>query len=271
MECVFKPCKQEDVKGFMEEYITSLPSPFDSFLEEHILKSSFYMIHYYGEVVGYYAIFKENLLTQFYLKGHLYPKSKVIFNEILSKHSIQSIFVSTSDEFLLSSVIDEDYKINKQAYFFQDSKLSIPENKLYKEGSFRKAVGSDVDKIIEISHDFFDRLEERICEGQIFVFSNDNILLGVGIIEKSILQDGIASVGMFTNEGVRKLGIGRTIIHHLKQWCYTNNLRPVCGCWYYNDHSKLTLESAGMVTKTRLLNIQVQKERIEPKRLMGEV
>jgi GNAT superfamily N-acetyltransferase len=260
MGCVIKPCKQEDVKGFMEEYIASLPSPFDSFLEEHILKSSFYMIHFNEEVVGYYAIFKENLLTQFYLKGHLYPNSKVILNEILSKHSIQSIFVSTSDEFLLSLVIDQDYKINKQAYFFQDSNISIPDEKLYKVGSFKKAVGSDVDKIIEISHDFFDRLEERIREGQIFVFSNEEILMGVGIIEKSILQEGFASVGMYTNESVRKLGIGRTIIHHLKQWCYANNLKPICGCWYYNEHSKLTLESAGMVSKTRLLNIQVHKE-----------
>ncbi|MBY0149354.1 GNAT family N-acetyltransferase [Neobacillus niacini] len=257
MKCVLKPCKQEDVKEFMDDYVASLSSPFDSFLEEHI---SFYMIHYDEEVVGYYAIFKDTLLTQFYLKRHLYPMNKVILNEILSKHSIQSIFVSTGDELLLSSVIDQDYKINKQAYFFQDNKISIPKEKLYKEGSFSKAVDRDVDKIIEISHDFFDQLEERIRDGQIFVFSNDKSLLGVGIIEKSILQDGIASVGMFTNESVRKLGIGRTIIHHLKQWCYTNNLKPICGCWYYNDNSKLTLESAGMVSKTRLLNIQVHKE-----------
>jgi GNAT superfamily N-acetyltransferase len=260
MICVLKPCKQENVKEFMDDYVASLSSPFDSFLEEHILKSSFYMIHYDEEVVGYYATFKDNLLTQFYLKRHLYPKSKVILNEILLKHSIQSIFVSTGDELLLSSVIDQDYKIKKQAYFFQDNKISIPEEKLYKEGSFRKAVDRDIEKIIEVSHDFFDQLEERIREGQIFVFNNDKILLGVGIIEKSILQDGIASVGMFTNESVRKLGIGRTIIHHLKQWCYTNNFRPICGCWYYNDYSKLTLESAGMVSKTRLLNIQVHKD-----------
>lgn len=260
MKCVFKPCTQEDVKGFMKEYIASLSSPFDSFLEEHILKSSFYMIHYCEEVVGYFAIFKDNLLTQFYLKKHLYPKSKDILNEIIPKHAIQSIYVSTSDEFLVSSVIDQDYKINKQAYFFQDSRISIPKEKLYTEGSFRKAVERDVEMIIEISHDFFDVLEERIREGQIFVLRNDKILMGVGIIEKSILQEGFASIGMFTNEGFRKLGIGRTIIHHLKQWCYANNLKPICGCWYYNDHSKLTLESAGMVSKTRLLNIQVHKE-----------
>ncbi|WP_311316567.1 hypothetical protein [Peribacillus simplex] len=32
---------------------------------------------------------------------------------------------------------------------------------------------------------------------------------------------------MFTNEQYRKNGIGRTIIHHLKEWCYDNNLNPI--------------------------------------------
>jgi GNAT superfamily N-acetyltransferase len=102
-------------------------------------------------------------------------------------------------------------------------------------------------------------LEERIDVGQIFVFIKENNILGVGIIERSILQEGYASVGMFTNEDFRMQGIGRTIIHYLKEWCYSNNLTPISGCWYYNINSKLTLESAGMVTKTRLLNFQVRE------------
>lgn len=259
MRCDFKQCKLEEILDFMQEYICTSQSPFDSFLEERILKSTFYMINFNGEVVGYYAIFKDYTLTQFYIKVPLYSKSKDIFEQVLSNHPITSIFVPTSDEFLLSTVIDQDYKITKQAYFFQDSKIHIPQEKLYKSGQFRKAVLSDAEKILEVSQDFLDRLEERIDEGQIFVFFKENILLGVGILERSILQAGYASVGMFTNEDFRRHGIGRTIIHHLKQWCYSNNLTPICGCWYYNINSKLTLESAGMVTKTRLLNIQVEK------------
>lgn len=259
MRCEFKQCKQEEIIDFIQDYICSLQSPFDSFLEERILQSTFYKINYNGEIVGYYAIFKDYLLTQYYIKVPLYSKSQDIFEQVFSNHQITSIFVPTSDEFLLSTVVDNDYKIKKQAYFFQDSKIHIPQEKLNKSGQFRKADISDADKILEVSTDFLDRLEERIDEGQIFVFIKENNILGVGIIERSILQEGYASVGMFTNEDFRMQGIGRTIIHYLKEWCYSNNLTPISGCWYYNINSKLTLESAGMVTKTRLLNFQVRE------------
>jgi GNAT superfamily N-acetyltransferase len=253
----FKQCQQEEIKDMIQEYVSTLQSPFDSFLEEHIINSTFYMINVNNEAVGYYAIFKDQLLTQFFLKVSLYSKSQELFKQVLASHPISSIFVPTSDEFLLSTVLDQDYKLNKQAYFFQDSKVPMSQEKLYQGGQFRKAELSNVEHIIEVSQDFFDRLEERIEEGQIYVFMNERELLGVGIIEKSILQEGYASVGMFVNDAFRKQGIGRTIIHQLKEWCYQNDLTPICGCWYYNTHSKLTLESAGMVSKTRLLNFQV--------------
>lgn len=85
------------------------------------------------------------------------------------------------------------------------------------------------------------------------------ILLGAGIIEKGRVLKGYTSVGMFTNEAYRQKGIGRTIITNLKNWCYDNDQIPICGCWYYNTNSKMTLESSGFVTKTRLLNIEFCK------------
>jgi GNAT superfamily N-acetyltransferase len=255
----FKPCKQEDIKDLIQDYVSMLQSPFDAFLEEHILNSTFYLIEKTGETIGYCAIFKEDLLTQFYLRKSMYSKSQEVFTQVLASHPISSIFVPTSDEFFLSTVLDQDFKLTKQAYFFQDSQIPVPEERLFASGFFRKAEQSDVNLIIAISQDFFDRLGERIEDGEIFVFMKGNHLLGVGIIEKSKMQQGFASVGMFVNEEFRQQGIGRSIIYHLKEWCYQNQLRPICGCWYYNIHSKLTLESAGMVSKTRLLNFQVVK------------
>ncbi|RSK27548.1 GNAT family N-acetyltransferase [Bacillus sp. HMF5848] len=252
-------CTITEVSNMMEEYIQSLHSPFDSFLEEHIVNSTFHKIFVGEEVAGYYAIFNNTLLTQFYLKVPFYTKSQDIMTCIFSNHVISSVFVYTADEFFLSNVIDRDYKINKQAYFFKDSKIMIPSEKLNHEGHLRQAVLSDVHKIVEVSEDFFDRLEERIKDGQIFVFMKENILLGIGIIEISELQKGYASVGMYTNEAYRKQGVGRTIIQRLKEWCYQHDLEPICGCWYYNTNSKLTLQSAGMISKTRLLNVEVPK------------
>ncbi|MDQ8736946.1 GNAT family N-acetyltransferase [Paenibacillus sp. LHD-38] len=83
------------------------------------------------------------------------------------------------------------------------------------------------------------------------------VLLGIGLVENSKMLKGLASIGMLTNEAYRKQGIGRVIILQLRKWCEKQGIKPVCGCWYYNEASKRTLESAGMVTKTRLLKFKV--------------
>lgn len=259
----FKKCNKSELKDMIQEYVSTLQSPIDSFFEERILSSIFYKINVNEDVIGYFAILNEDLLTQFFLKVPIYSKSREVLEHVLSTHSISSIFVPTSDEYLLSTVLDLDFKMTKQAYFFQDSKIPSKKEKLFAGGELRQAAHSDAERIIEVSQDFFDRLNDRITAGEIFVFMNENHLLGAGIIEKSMLQKGYASVGMFVNEEYRKQGIGRTIIHNLKEWCYKNDLIPICGCWYYNTNSKLTLESAGMVSKTRLLKFQVVYDRIE--------
>ncbi|GGI11991.1 GNAT family N-acetyltransferase [Gottfriedia solisilvae] len=257
MRFEFKECKQSDVNHLISEYVNKLSSPIDSFLEDHIIQSIFYSICDSSEVIGYYAIHHNQCLTQFYLDLPYYHVSQKIFNQVFEEHSVQSIMVPTCDELFLSLVLDHDYKIEKQAYFFQDNKMEIPKEKLYKNGEFKVAVQSDAKKIKEVCQDFIDELEDRIENKQIFTLMDGNILLGIGIAERSQLLKGYASIGMFTNELYRNKGIGRTMIHHLKEWCYDNHLNPICGCWYYNVHSKQTLESAGMVSKTRLLNVKV--------------
>jgi len=253
----FKECTLSDVEHLISEYVKKLSSPIDSFLEDHIIQSTFYSICDSSKVIGYYAIHKNQCLTQFYLGLPYYHVSQKIFNHVLEDNSVQSIMVPTCDELFLSMVLDHDYKIEKQAYFFQDNKVEIPKEKLYKNGDLRVAVKNDAKKIKEVCQDFIDELEDRIENKQIFTLVEGNILIGIGIVERSKLLDRYASIGMFTNEQYRKKGIGRTMIHHLKEWCYDNHLNSICGCWYYNVHSKQTLESAGMVSKTRLLNIKV--------------
>jgi GNAT superfamily N-acetyltransferase len=261
MNTTFLSCSLNEIIELVDEYISGLPSPIDSFFEDKIVQSSFFKINLQDEVVGYYAVFNDETLTQFFLKAHLYPKNQELLEQVLTHHpSIHSIMVPTGDEFLISTMMDQDFKMNKQAYFFQDSKQLISKEKLYAFSEFRQAELRDVEQIMEVSQDFFDRLNDRITDGEIFVMKNDaQQLVGIGIVEVSRLQKGYASVGMFVNEEFRQQGIGRTIIHQLKEWCYQHDYTPICGCWYYNTNSKLTLESAGMISKTRLLNFTVTK------------
>jgi hypothetical protein len=44
MSFYFKECKQSDIGDLIQRYVSTLSSPIDSFLEEHILNSVFYTI-----------------------------------------------------------------------------------------------------------------------------------------------------------------------------------------------------------------------------------
>ena len=170
---------------------------------------------------------------------------------------MNSLFVPTCDELFISLAVDKDFTINKQAYFFQDNQADIIESNVSGDESFRPANLEDLQQIQQICGDFLDQYERRIASGELFTYYRGAVLLGIGVVEKSKMFKGLASIGMLTNEAYRKQGIGRVIILQLRKWCDKQGIKPVSGCWYYNEASKRTLESAGMVTKTRLLKIKV--------------
>ncbi|TFE23791.1 GNAT family N-acetyltransferase [Cohnella luojiensis] len=254
---IMKECAIDDIRDLIKEYIQELSSPIDSFLEEHILASAFFKIlAETGEIIGYYAIHDGQLLTQFYIRRPYLMYSQSLFSQVLERHDVKSLFVPTCDELFVSLALDKDFTIEKQAYFFQESQggydCSILEDEV-----FRPAILEDLQQIEETCGDFLDQYERRISNGEIFTYFRGDILLGIGIVEKSKMVDGLASIGMFTNEAYRKQGIGRIIILQLRKWCKQHGISPVSGCWYYNHASKRTLESAGMVTRTRLLNVKI--------------
>lgn len=254
---LFKKCQIHEVQNLIEDYARTLSSPFDSFLENHILTSDFYILLYEGREVGYYAIHHGELLTQFYIQPSDLKFAQALFGQVIERHHVKALFVPTCDELFLSLALDRDFQITKQAYFFQDSHLDLMEEELLTGDLFGPATIEDLLPIQRMCGDFLDQYEKRIANGELFSYYRGPVLLGVGVLEKSKLLKGLASIGMFTNENFRKQGIGRSIILSLKKWCYSHQLVPVCGCWYYNEASKRTLESAGMMTRTRLLNINV--------------
>lgn len=254
---IAKKCLISEIQYLIEEYIQGLSSPFDSFLEEHILTSSFYMLQEESKAVGYYSIHNNELLTQFYIRRPYQMHSQKMFSHVLEHHTVNSLFVPTCDELFISLALDKDFMINKQAYFFQDNQAEIIESIVTGDESFRPANLDDLQQIQQICGDFLDQYERRIESGELFTYYRGAELLGIGVVGKSKLFKGLASIGMFTNEAYRKQGIGRVIILELRKWCDKQGIKPVSGCWYYNEASKRTLESAGMVTKTRLLRINV--------------
>ncbi len=62
------------------------------------------------------------------------------------------------------------------------------------------------------------------------------------------------SIGMITCREHRQKGVAQTILWNLKEWAYSNGLRPVAGCWYYNVLSRRSLEAAGMIAASKGFN-----------------
>ncbi|RAP77128.1 GNAT family N-acetyltransferase [Paenibacillus montanisoli] len=244
-----------DLRHLVDEYIVQLSSPIDSFLEDHILGSSFYIIRSHADDVGYFAIHNSQRLTQFYIRHAWRMHAQSLFARVIDEYAVKCLFVPTCDEGLVSLVIDQDYVIKKQAYFFQDSRLELAGGS--DQNEFRLAAASDLPVIEQVCVDFIGDYAKRIERGEIFVYCKGSELLGIGVFEKSKLVEGLGSIGMFTNETYRRQGIGKAIIVALRGWCKEHGVNPVSGCWYYNEASKKTLESAGMVTKTRLLHVEV--------------
>ncbi|SFB51637.1 Acetyltransferase (GNAT) family protein [Cohnella sp. OV330] len=253
-------CTIADIRHLLQEYLRGLSSPFDSFLEGYILSSSFYLIQDGSEDVGYLAVHDSERLTQFYIRPSYLRHAQKLFLEALERYSVKSIFVATSDELLMSLALDQDFAIRKQAYFFQDGQAEFTGNGGNGE-VIRLAVLTDLSEIERVCGDFLEAYDRLIEREEIFVYRGGAELLGIGLIEASKMFEGLASVGMFVNPAYRMQGVGKAIILHLRKWCKDRGIVPVAGCWYYNEESKRTLESGGMVTKTRLLNIEVTHNR----------
>lgn len=252
-----------DINKFLKDYIKTLSSPFDSYLENFIIESKFYKIVMNSKYIGYFAIHNDELLTLFYVKFKYVKYAQKLLENIIKEFNIKSAYVFTGDELYLSCICDiENRDVKNKAYFFQDHKGGPEKIGYYNSGNLRKAEVEDMDKIKKFSGDFFKDIEKKINDEELYVFEEDDNILGFGIREKGNILKGYTSIGVFTREGYRQKGIGRTVIARLKQLSYDQGETPICGCWYCSTNSKKTLESSGFVAKTRLLEIEFRDEKV---------
>jgi N-acetylglutamate synthase-like GNAT family acetyltransferase len=249
----YKAVAFEALGTLFNEYVASLKGVYDEYLESHILKSTFYFIEYHDEHIGYFAIYDDNLLTQFYIRDTSLHLAQGCFKSILEKFSVKRAYVATCDELFLSLSMDFQKRVELQAYFFSmtDRGVSLPH---YPKSMLRLASLSDVEKIKSLSDNFFSDLYQHVSDRIIYILEDDEIY-GFGIMTNNKVNTSCRSIGVFTVEEHRQKGVGRSIVLHLNDLCKTLDLRAVPGCWYHNYNAKRTIESCGFASTTRLLKI----------------
>lgn len=236
----------ESINNIIYEHLQGFLYPIDSFVEESISKSSLYKFEYQSECIGYMGVNKEELQC-FYIKNSYFKYAAKILEKVIIEKGIKSIFVMTQDLLLSALVAEWDFDKEKCACWFSDSKVENGTLKLDVDYEFREAKLCDIQRIIEISGDFFDDIEQNIKLNCLFLLESNNEILACGIIEKNLITEKNVSIGMYVNEKYRNKGIGRTILNHLKELSYKRGYIPVAGCGYYNTLSRKSLESAGMI------------------------
>lgn len=240
---------------FFGMYLKSLSARYDDFLEDHILDSEIYSIHINGLHSGYFGIYGNEMLTQFVMPASEMHHAQAVFADVLADFDIKNAFVPTCDELFLSLCLDNHKKVKMQAYFFEDSGRPVRPAEFPREWLYRATL-EDLPDIVSVTGDFVDRHEERIGRGELYVLRENGEFLGMGITTNNRIMENCMGTGMFVHEKHRHKGVGRSIILHLKDICYAAGKDPLPGCWYYNYNSKRTLESAGYITKTRLLCVE---------------
>lgn len=254
MRTKITPVALPEIKPDLTRHLESLPGTIDSYLEEHILASSHCLIQRMGQTAGFASIHGGNLITQFAVDEPFRKYGQEFFRQLRGMDGVQSALVPTCDEFYLSHALDDFRQIEKQAYCFRSTPWSM-RSAVGWHWKLQPAGSDDIEPIARHTGGFFDPLKERVEASEIFLTLRLDNCVGFGILEQSTLYANVASIGMFTIEEHRQMGVGTATIIMLIEECRQRGLRPVAGCASANHISKKTLERAGMYSPTRLLRV----------------
>lgn len=251
----FVPTTLADLKPDLQRHLTALPSSIESFIEDHIVQSNLYRIVLDADPAGFTAVHGGSLITQFYLEPTFRRSAQSIYSRVKKLEKVQAAFVPTCDEFFLSHALDAYRLLANQAYIFSLA-LPIAASEISEAIRLRPAEPADIETIRAGSGDFFGDIDACIRRQELYLTLHEGNCVGFGIMARSELCGAVASIGMYIREERRQQGMGTATLRLLQAECRREGRRPLAGCWYYNHLSKMTLESAGMVTQTRLLRIE---------------
>ena len=243
----------DECRPLFAQHMQTMGGSNDDFWEDNSLTNSIYQITLDAQPVGLCAVEAGGALTLFYLPLQYAKYAQPAFRALRERFHPQYAFAATNDELFLSLCMDDFTSIEKQAYFFTRSGTPARPPAFARDG-LRPALPADAADILDK-----ENVAENIAQGKYYVLRENGVFLGQGFYKPMTLTPNAVSIGMSVHPDHRRKGVGRSIIMHLADICRENGKIPLCGCWYYNHNSKKTLESAGFVTRTRLLKVWLEE------------
>lgn len=265
---LFKFEKTDISKVFdiVKEHASTLSSPWDSFMEENLLKNDACLISADGVVVGYASLNNDTLFSFYVVKSYYRFAPDILF-DFVKKFNIAVVQALTNDSLFMGLLMEWDCVVKDRGGCFFSDNGRLPKPSIMADNPrFREAEASDIANIILRTQDFFEKHEMRIAEKTLFVLEDGDELMGCGLVEVGKIHTDCVSIGMITCKGHRQKGVAKMILWHLKEWAYQHSLRPIAGCWYYNVLSRRCLESSGMVPTGKAYTVILTDKKTLPLR-----
>lgn len=165
---LFKSSSYYECRRMFLQYLEFLSGLYDNFLEDHILDSNFYEIRIDGAMIGYFAIHKDVLLTQFYIQKSNCIYAQSIFKKVIKEYCIETAYVPTCDELFLSLCIEKNKEIEIQAFIFEESGIDVrpPE---FSKPNFRIVSEDRWAEVNKITKGFFEEINTDKVKRRIII------------------------------------------------------------------------------------------------------
>lgn len=248
----FKKCTFEDIREDLSIYYRENNILIDVYWEERLLESNFYKIELDNKYVGNLAIDNKNAIIVFNVDIEHRHKARQIFEEAKRIEEVCSIFVPTSDEFLVRHALSNFRSIENDSHYTVDSKREVEDRNKIK---LTLANISDIDNINELTNKYYKNLENEVKSERFYIASIDDEIVGFGHLTEGILMSKHSNIGMYVVEKHRARGIATSILIALKKISYEMGKEPIAGCYYYNHGSLKAQLNAGMCQATDLLRV----------------
>lgn len=226
----------------------------DTYWEDNIWFAQIYEIRAENRFAGCFSLLPDSqMLTSFFLLPACQFLLRPAFRRILEEFAPRGAYVVSNDEPFLCVCSDIEARLVHHAYFFDHTPIAV-KPPAFPTGQVVWAEEADRADLEQTG--FYHPVALHNDANQIYVLRDgEGRFLGTGHIARMRLCPQWGCVGMYTAPEFRRMGAGRSLILAMIAKTKEQGLIPIAGCKYENRASRHTLQSCGMISKTRYLNV----------------
>ncbi len=213
-----------------------------------------------NKIIGYACVDDDNRLLQFFVLPQWMQEGVSIFKQFILQNEIKTGLIGTNNPVCLSVAMHFQKLVKVDTYLFT---ALVDGNTTEKEGTLNVAVEDDLERLINFCHESMGApkewlngyLSDLIKKGEIFVFEDNDEILGTCEVRKRESEPGVADVGMVVSTAHRRKGLGTFLLGKAKEIAFQWNKKPICSCEKDNMGSLKSIHKNGFRSIHQMLSM----------------